>query len=970
MLRLTKKILCSALTAVMVLGSAFALPAAAEENILLGKTAKANIDSVYASAIGADKMTDGDTAWDSRYASVASPTKALVVTIDLGQVYSVDSLTILDRNIGTTCSDSTTVELGVKTSLTTIWTTVAKERPLSTTAVDQVATTAFTFAETDCDQIRITFDKKNGDYTQYQIVELMASGTANSSYTPPTNIMQGKTVTSSVPTIYASVLDVRNMTDGDLTTRFASKTDASGKVPMTAIVNLGAVYDISYIDVVERCVGSTCGARTDIDVGVTDANGVTLWRRVVENGALNTGGLESHTAFAPENACGDKVRFIFDGSANNYPQYQIIELIAYGKSASAPEIEIEGHSLKNGGSTVKKLAAGENTLTVSFPYLVNEDNTYRDVFLLAGVYDDETGEKVWGEAENVSLGLANSASFTIQATAEWADYDIETLLWSAASGVTADTFTSSLNLLSSIVTLTGQISVCDGEFILVAFDDSAAVTGIDASNFASKVCYWRAAETDENGKVDTGFKLTADSDGAYRFALIDPVSGNACLSDNTVDYYTPGTLDNIVKQYFAGADAATLITLLTNTYSYLFDLGSADVSVVAGYLALEQEKNDDFQTYAQLSAAIQTAIAFDTMSKATTADAFQQLLEGNTSFTSQSAYEAYTNILNDEQRLAVAEAVWSMGAVHISQMQEKFNTEVILTAVNNMNWTFMNQLLTKNSAHFPASLNISGYQTLANSGNNASVDKEIIKNGPYRTLELLCAAVNNAINNYYTGLQTPVVNTPTTPNKTVVAAGTKLSAEATTTPAESAKKEFGDLATVPWAKTAISELVKQGIVNGKTEEEFEPNSLITREEFTKLVALAFKLTASNAALPFTDVSAEDWFFGYLQQAYAEGLINGRTENSFGTGENITRQELAVILTRAIEKYTELSRGSSNFSDWDTIADYAWEGVEKLVHAGIITGMEDGSFAPESYATRAQAVVMIYRALTYMGGIEA
>ena len=49
----------------------------------------------------------------------------------------------------------------------------------------------------------------------------------------------------------------------------------------------------------------------------------------------------------------------------------------------------------------------------------------------------------------------------------------------------------------------------------------------------------------------------------------------------------------------------------------------------------------------------------------------------------------------------------------------------------------------------------------------------------------------------------------------------------------------------------------------------------------------------------------------------------------------------------------------NFTDADSIAEYAAEAVDTLQQAGIINGMEDGSFAPAATATRAQAAKILY-----------
>ena len=58
---------------------------------------------------------------------------------------------------------------------------------------------------------------------------------------------------------------------------------------------------------------------------------------------------------------------------------------------------------------------------------------------------------------------------------------------------------------------------------------------------------------------------------------------------------------------------------------------------------------------------------------------------------------------------------------------------------------------------------------------------------------------------------------------------------------------------------------------------------------------------------------------------------------------------------------ELSSGAELiFTDEGDISDYALNAVKAMAKAGVINGYEDGTFQPKTNATRAQAVVIIYR----------
>ena len=97
--------------------------------------------------------------------------------------------------------------------------------------------------------------------------------------------------------------------------------------------------------------------------------------------------------------------------------------------------------------------------------------------------------------------------------------------------------------------------------------------------------------------------------------------------------------------------------------------------------------------------------------------------------------------------------------------------------------------------------------------------------------------------------------------------------------------------------TAIEALASRGIINGKTENSFEPNSTMTRAEFATIIARGLGLPQKSNAI-FSDVTANDWFYNYVGTAYTYGIIKGVSENEFNPNGTITREEAAVMVTRA------------------------------------------------------------------------
>ncbi len=98
-------------------------------------------------------------------------------------------------------------------------------------------------------------------------------------------------------------------------------------------------------------------------------------------------------------------------------------------------------------------------------------------------------------------------------------------------------------------------------------------------------------------------------------------------------------------------------------------------------------------------------------------------------------------------------------------------------------------------------------------------------------------------------------------------------------------------------KISIETLASRGIINGKTENSFEPESTMTRAEFATIIARGLGLPQKSSNV-FQDVTENDWFYNYAGTAYSYGIIKGVSENEFNPNGTITREEAAVMVTRA------------------------------------------------------------------------
>ncbi len=183
------------------------------------------------------------------------------------------------------------------------------------------------------------------------------------------------------------------------------------------------------------------------------------------------------------------------------------------------------------------------------------------------------------------------------------------------------------------------------------------------------------------------------------------------------------------------------------------------------------------------------------------------------------------------------------------------------------------------------------------------------------------------------------------------------------TPVETGK--FVDLGNHQWAKDAIEKLADQGIIKGVTANTFAPANNITRADYAALIVRLFDLSSDNAE-NFSDVDASDYFAAELAVARNTGVVAGKGNNMFAPRENISRQDMMVMIYRAMTALEiELkSDVQAEVSDLDAVSDYAKEAVSALMASGIVNG-KNGKVDPMANATRAEVAVMLERILAYI-----
>jgi len=175
--------------------------------------------------------------------------------------------------------------------------------------------------------------------------------------------------------------------------------------------------------------------------------------------------------------------------------------------------------------------------------------------------------------------------------------------------------------------------------------------------------------------------------------------------------------------------------------------------------------------------------------------------------------------------------------------------------------------------------------------------------------------------------------------------------------------KFTDLGNYVWASDAINALATDGIIQGTSKSTFSPANNITRADFAILLVRAFKLTSDNEE-NFGDVNASDYFASELAIARNTGIVGGIGDNKYAPRNTITRQDMMVIVYRALLKLgIELQSGDIAYSDYSEVSDYAKEAVRALVVSGLVNG-KSNMLAPNDYTTRAEVAVLVKRILDF------
>ena len=175
--------------------------------------------------------------------------------------------------------------------------------------------------------------------------------------------------------------------------------------------------------------------------------------------------------------------------------------------------------------------------------------------------------------------------------------------------------------------------------------------------------------------------------------------------------------------------------------------------------------------------------------------------------------------------------------------------------------------------------------------------------------------------------------------------------------AEKPDARFDDVSANAYYADAVEWAVSKGITSGTSANTFSPDASCTRAQMVTFLWRANGSPKADRANPFTDVSAEAYYYDAVLWAVEQGITSGTSATTFSPDATVNRGQTVTFLWRA--NGSPKADRANPFTDVDANAYYAGA-VRWAVSEGITSGTSGNSFSPNADCTRAQIVTFLYQ----------
>jgi N-acetylmuramoyl-L-alanine amidase len=156
----------------------------------------------------------------------------------------------------------------------------------------------------------------------------------------------------------------------------------------------------------------------------------------------------------------------------------------------------------------------------------------------------------------------------------------------------------------------------------------------------------------------------------------------------------------------------------------------------------------------------------------------------------------------------------------------------------------------------------------------------------------------------------------------------------------------------------IEYLLDLEVITGYPDSTFKPDRNVTREEAATMIGRALKLDGEKRDTSFNDVPSSSYASGYIQSAYEKEVINGYGDGNYYPDKDITRGEMAFLISKA---FNLQQTGVISFKDVAKTGAQA-AAINKLTTAGIADGYPDGTYRPDAKISRSEFSLLVARGL--------
>ena len=167
-----------------------------------------------------------------------------------------------------------------------------------------------------------------------------------------------------------------------------------------------------------------------------------------------------------------------------------------------------------------------------------------------------------------------------------------------------------------------------------------------------------------------------------------------------------------------------------------------------------------------------------------------------------------------------------------------------------------------------------------------------------------------------------------------------------------------------WAQDSITWAWQKGFMEGVSKSVFDPDGSVTRAMFVTAMYRLSDETASRITVAFNDVPEGQWYTDAVAWASEKGIVMGYGDGNFGVSDRITREQMAMMIYRYMQKYgtepTVVSMTGPGYGDAAQISAWALDGISYSYEARLMTGRNGNLFEPQGRATRAEMAVILER----------